>query len=110
MLKSLILRLNLFLLLATLPVSLVAAKVWKEGHLLSVEIKDFETGKHRLDHRYLCTIVDGDMRYIVEYEKPLKVAVNDPVQFIVDKDILIVRDADHKERSAKIEKRERGGQ
>jgi hypothetical protein len=94
-------------LLAGLPLILVARKDWKEGQLLSVEIKDMETAKHHLDHRYLCTIADGDMHYVVEFEKPLKVAVHDPIKFVIDKDNLIILDTDRKERSARIEKRER---
>lgn len=97
-------------MLAAMPFALLAAKMWKEGHLLSVEIKDFEPGKHRLDHRYVCTIADGEMRYVVEFEKPLKVAVNDPVRFVIEKDNLIILDNDRKERSARIEKRERAPQ
>jgi hypothetical protein len=90
-----------------LPVILLAKREWREGQLLAVDIKDFQSGKHRVDHRYLCTIADGDLHYVVEYEKPLKVAVHDRVRFVVDKDKLIIEDADHKERPAKIEKRER---
>ena len=88
----------------------MAKKEWREGQLLAVDIKDFETGKHHLDHRYICTIGDRDMRFVVEFEKPLKVAVHDPVQFVIDKDNLILLDADHKERSARIEKRERAAE
>jgi hypothetical protein len=94
-------------LLAVTPLALIAKQEWREGQLLSVEIKDFETGKHHLDHRYICTVADGDMQYVVEYEKPLKSAVHDTVKFMVDKDNLIILDSDHKERPARIEKRER---
>ena len=94
-------------MLAAMPMALFARKEWKEGQLLSVEIKDFETGKHHIDHRPHCTVADGDIHYVVEYEKPLKVAVHDIVKFVVDKDNLIILDSDRKERSAKIEKRER---
>jgi hypothetical protein len=90
-----------------LPIALVARKEWRDGRLEAVEIKDFETGKHHVDHRYVCTVADGDLLYYVEYEKPLKVAVHDPVKFIIDKDDLIILDSDNKERKAKIEKRER---
>ena len=72
--------------------------------------RDFETGKHHLDHRYICTIQDGDMLYVVEYEKPVKVAVHDRVKFAVGKDNLVLLDSDRKERSARIEKRERAAQ
>ncbi len=98
------------MLLAFAPSTLLARKEWRDGQLLSVEIKDFETGKHHIDHRYLCTVADGDMHYIVEYEKPLKLAVHDPVKFFIDKDNLVILDSDRKERSARIEKRERAAQ
>src|ERR1700728_3723728 len=97
-------------LLAAMPAALFAGKQWKEGQLVSVDIEDFETGKHHLDKRYLCTVADGDMLYVVEYDKPLKVAVHDRVKFVIEKDNLIILDADRKERSAKIEKRELAGQ
>jgi hypothetical protein len=38
------------------------------------------------------------------------VAVHDPIQFVIDKDNLILLDADHKERSARIQKRERAAE
>jgi hypothetical protein len=104
------LRRRALYLLAAVPMALFARKDWRDGQLLSVEIKDFETGKHHLDHRYICTVADGDLHYVVEYEKPLKVAVHDTVKFAVDKDNLIILDSDRKERSAKIEKRERAVQ
>ena len=102
-------RRSAFILLLGIPAALFAKKEWRQGQLLSVEIKDFERGKHNIDHRYVCTIADGDIRYLVEYEKPLKAVVNDPVKFFIDKDNLIIQDADGKERSARIEKRERSG-
>lgn len=73
----------------------------------AVEIKDFETGKHHVDHRYVCTISDVDLLYYVEYEKPLKAPVHDSVRFVIDKDDIIVLDSDNKERKGRIEKRER---
>ena len=103
-------RRSAFFFLAVVPLALIARKEWKDGELVSVEIKDFETGKHHLDHRYLCTVEDADMLYYVEYEKPLKAAVHDHVKFAVDKDKLVIVDSDRKERSARIEKRERATQ
>ena len=100
-------RRSICLLLALAPLSLLAKKEWIEGELVSVEIRDFETGKHHLDKRYLCTIAAGDLHYTVEFEKPLKLVVHDKVRFAIDKDNLILQDGDRKERSAKIEKRER---
>jgi hypothetical protein len=96
-------------LLAT-PMALPAKeRSWKDGRLISVEIRDFLTGKNHnlIEHRYSCTVSDGDFNYVVEYEKPLKLAVNDRVKFATERDNLIILDADGKERSALIEKRER---
>ncbi len=72
-------------------------------------MRDFMTGKNHnlIEHRYICTISDGEYSYVVEYEKPLKLAVHDPIKFVTEKDNLIILDADGKERSARIEKRER---
>ena len=98
------------LFLAALPAVLLGKKDWRDGELIAVDIKDFETGKHHLDHRYLCTIQEGDMIYVVEYEKPVKAAVHDRIRFAIDKDNLVLMDSDRKERSARIEKRERAAQ
>lgn len=107
MLESYVLRRKFCILAAAMPVALIAKREWRDGELLAVDIKDFHTGKRRLDHRYLCTIADADMHYVVEYDKPLKAAVHDRVKFTVDKDRLIIVDSDRKERPARIEKRER---
>jgi hypothetical protein len=104
------LRRKACLLLAAMPAALMAKKEWRDGEVLAIDIKDFPSGKHRVDHRYLCTIADGNLQYVVEYEKPLKAAVHDMVKFVVDKDNLIILDADRKERHARIEKRERAAQ
>jgi hypothetical protein len=60
-----------------------------------------------LEHRYICTVSDGEFSYVVEYEKPLKVAVHDKLKFVIEKNNLIILDVDGKERSARVEKRER---
>ena len=46
-------------LLAVAPTAFPAKKrEWREGHLVSVEMKDFMTGKNRnnIAHRYICTV------------------------------------------------------
>ena len=80
----------------------------RQGRLVAVDVKDLMAGK-KLLHRYVCTVGDSEYNYTVEYEKPLKLAVNDPVQFEVKKDEFTLRDADGKKRSTKVEKRERVG-
>jgi hypothetical protein len=80
---------------------------WKEGTLVSVETMTIPAVGRNVDHRYLCTVSDGALLYTVEYEKPLKVAINDSVKFAIEGEWLTLIDADGKERSAKIEKRER---
>ena len=78
---------------------------WKLGILVS-EKRMTEIGRNVV-HRYLCTIADGELLYTVEFEKPLKTATNEPIKFVIEKGWLILQDADGKERSARIEKRER---
>jgi hypothetical protein len=93
--------------LIAMPVALLAKEdPWKEGRLVAVEVKDLMAGK-KLEHRYLCTVSDGAFNYVVEYEKPLKSAVNDPIKFEIKKNTVTVVDADGKKRSAQVEKRER---
>jgi hypothetical protein len=100
-------RRTLLVLLAATPVALFSkAAPWKEGHLVAIDVKDLGVGK-KLVHRYVCTVSDGQFNYTVEYEKPLKLAVNDPVKFDTKKDTLTLVDADGKKRSTKVEKRER---
>ena len=78
----------------------------KEGHLAAIDVKDLMAGK-KLEHRYVCTVNDGEFNYFVEFEKPLKLAVNDPVKFEIKKDTLTLIDADGKKRTTQVEKRER---
>jgi len=92
--------------LATSVAVLAKEDFWKEGHLVSVEIKDLMAGK-KLEHRYVCTVSDGEFNYVAEYEKPLKLAVNDPVKFEVKKNSVTIVDADGKKRQTQVEKRER---
>jgi hypothetical protein len=104
------LRRGAILLLIAMQRAMVAkTRPWKDGQLLSVEMKDFVTGVNRnhITHRYICTVGDGEFNYVAEYDKPLKVAVHDRLKFFIEKDDLIILDADGKERSARIEKRER---
>lgn len=103
-------RRRVFVWLLATPIALLAkAREWKSGRLISVEMRDFMTGKNnnKIDHRYICKVNDGEMNYVLEYEKPLKLAVNDTVKFVPEKDNLIILDADGKERSARVEIRER---
>ena len=93
--------------LAAMAVALpVKAAPMREGRVVAVDIKDLMVGK-KLKHRYLCTFSDGDLNYVVEFEKPLRLAVNDPVKFEIKKDSVTIVDADGKKRSSQIEKRER---
>jgi hypothetical protein len=93
--------------LAATPIALLSKEPpWKEGHLVAIDVKDLMAGK-KLTHRYVCTVSDGEFNYTVEYEKPLKLAVNDTVRFDTKKDELTLVDADGKKRSTKVEKRER---
>jgi hypothetical protein len=100
-------RKHFLLLLAATPLALFSkAPLWKEGRLVSIDVKDLMAGK-KLEHRWVCTVSDGEFSYVVEYEKPLKLAVNDPVRFDTKKEDFTLIDADGKKRSTHIEKRER---
>jgi hypothetical protein len=76
-------------------------RAWKQGTLISVD----KTNK--VEHRYECVVSDGGFSYTMEYEHPIKAAVHHPIKFVIEKDTLVLLDADGKERSARIEKRER---
>ena len=45
--------------------------------------------------------------YTVQYEQPIKAPIHRSIKFVIEKDRLILLDADGKERSAHIDKRER---
>ena len=81
---------------------------WKNGTLVSVEVTETanETGI-LVWHHYICTVTDGELNYVAQYEKPLKTIVKDSVKFVVDAGKLIISDTDGKERSARLWKRER---
>lgn len=99
-------RKHFLFLLAAAPLAFSKAPMWKDGRLVAIDVKDLMAGK-KLVHRWVCTVNDGEFNYVAEYEKPLKLAVNDPVKFEVKKDNLILVDADGKKRETKLEKRER---
>jgi hypothetical protein len=80
---------------------------WSEGILESVETVTIPVTPKRIEHRYICVVSAGSYAYTVEYTKPVKIAIHDPAKFVVEKDTLILLDADGRERSARIEKRER---
>lgn len=80
---------------------LLAAKErdWKQGTLTSVDVT--------ANHRYECVISDGILLYTLEYAQPVKTAAHKEVKSVVEKDSLILLDADGQERATPIEKRER---
>lgn len=80
---------------------------WKQGTLISVEMIDVTVTPNRVEHRYQCVVSDGTYSYTLEYEHLIKAAVHRPVKFVIDKDRFVLLDGDAKERSARIEKRER---
>jgi hypothetical protein len=105
--KGVMNRRNWFVYLAAIPIVLLAKEdPWKEGTLVSIDIRDIGLGK-KVTHRYVCTVSDGAFNYVGEYEKPLKLAVNGPVRFELKKNNITIVDADGKKRSTQIEKRER---
>jgi len=93
----------LFLLIATLTYA-SENRDWKQGRLVSVETI---TTPEKGERRYECVVSDLTWSYTVRYEHPIKAPVHRPIKFFIEKDALILLDADGKERSAHIEKRER---
>jgi len=91
------------LLIATL-VYAAEKREWKQGTLISV---DTTTTATRGERRYECVVSDGTYSYTMEYEQRIKAPVHRPVKFVIEKDTLILLDADGKERPAHVEKRER---
>jgi hypothetical protein len=100
-------RITFLVLLMAAPLALFSkAPMLKDGRVVAIDVKDLMAGK-KLEHRWVCTVSDGEYNYVVEYEKPVKLAVNDPVKFELKKDKLTLIDADGKKRETKLEKRER---
>jgi hypothetical protein len=80
---------------------------WMQGTLVSVDVAATQVTPKKIAHHYNCVISDGSLLYTVEYDKPVKAAIHDPVKFEIRKDRLTLLDADGKKRTAQIEKRER---
>jgi hypothetical protein len=77
---------------------------WNQGRLVSVEAI---TTPGKGERRYECVVSDITWSYTVQYEQPIKAPIHRPIKFVIEKDRLILLDADGKERSAHIDKRER---
>jgi hypothetical protein len=73
---------------------------WKQGRLVSVETI---TTPEKGERRYECVVSDITWSYTVRYEHPIKAPVHRPIKFLIEKDALILLDADGKERPAHIE-------
>lgn len=101
-----ILRAVAVLLIAVL-LSPAKQRDWKQGHLVSVDVMTIPITKNKVSHRYQCVVSDGAYYYTIEFKDPLKTAVHDPIKLVIEKDSLRLVDADGKERSSRIEKRER---
>ena len=91
----------LFLFIVTLTYA-AEKRDWKQGTLVSVDTPDRDT-----EHHYECVVSDGVYQYTLVYQHPIKTPVHRPVKFVIEKDTFVLLDADGKERSAHIEKRER---
>jgi hypothetical protein len=76
---------------------------WNQGRLVSVETITSDKG----ERRYECVVSDITWSYTVQYEHPIKAPVHRPIKFVIEKDTLILLDADDKEQRARIKKRER---
>jgi hypothetical protein len=92
------------LLFIATPTYAAQKRDWKQGRLVSVEAV---TSPDKGERRYEYVVSDITWSYTMQYEHPVKAPVNRPVKFVIEKDTLVLLDADGKERSAHIEKRER---
>ncbi|HEV8038542.1 MAG TPA: hypothetical protein VGP62_06745 [Bryobacteraceae bacterium] len=77
-----------------------AKRDWKQGTLASVDMPNSE-------HRYECVVSDRVFLYTMEFEHPIKTPVHTSLKFVIQEDTFVLLDADGRERSAHIEKRER---
>jgi len=102
-----VLRISVVLFSLLSSLSQAADKNWVQGIVVSIDITTIPVTPKRISHRYQCVISDGTYSYTVEYDKPLRAAIRDPIKLSVGPDRIVLLDADGKERSAKIEKRER---
>jgi hypothetical protein len=93
------------LFLATLAYP-VAKRNWQEGTLMSVKMIDPIPAAHRVERGYECVVSDEIYLYTMEYERPIKAAIRSRVKFVIERDQFILLDADGKERSARIAKRD----
>jgi hypothetical protein len=91
------------LLIATLTYA-AEKRDWKQGTLVSVETI---TTPNKGERRYECVVSDITFSYTVQYDHPIKAPVHRPVKFAIEKDTLVLLDADGKERSTHSAKRER---
>ena len=101
--KKPIARTGLLMCIAALTYA-AAQRDWKQGTLVSAGIT---TTPDKGVQRYEFVVSDGTFLYTIDYEHPLKTAVHHSVKFMIEKDTLVLVDADSKERPAHIKKRER---
>lgn len=94
-------------LLVTTASSPAKQREWKNGTVVSVDVMTIPTKKNKIEHRYQCVFSDAEFYYTIEFKDPLRTAVHDPIRLVIEKDSLRLVDANGKERSARIEKRER---
>jgi hypothetical protein len=99
-------RVAIFALMLSVA-GLSLAEAWLQGTLASIDVTTAQITPKKSVHHYRCVISDGSLLYTVEYDKPVKAAIHDPVRFEVKKDKLVLLDADGKKREAQIETRER---
>jgi hypothetical protein len=97
----------LFVLLLLVAVGASKSREWKQGTLISVDVVTVPMDKKHVIHDYVAVVSDNTYFYTVEFRHPLKTAVRDAIKYAIEKDEIVLLDADGKVRSGRIEKRER---
>jgi hypothetical protein len=83
-------------------------KEWQQGVLDSLELREIPV-KNSVQKYFVYRIRGGSVSYMVEFRHPLKAIVHNAVEFVVDKDSLILKDEHGDERKATILEKERVG-
>ncbi len=104
--SALIRRLVLVYLAAAVTL-LAADRVWQDGKLLAMTVRQYNIGKYaKTEDKHIYTIDSPSLQYVVNLgTHKLKTPINDPIRFTVTGEKLRMIDSDGRERSGKIEER-----
>ena len=92
---------------ASVCVSQKAPPDWQRGELVALSVghvlNPIERDWAREIYEY--TLDSGEVLYIADFDKPLKSALHDPIQFTVQKEKLVVIDKGRRKRAGSIRAR-----